>query len=320
MTRSDSRLVCGHRRLLAVQHLGWTEVEASVWEDMSEEQRHTIEREENERRKPLTDVERSKRLVARAKEEAPVVAAKMAERKNRLSAPSAEISQKVADGRGRPAHYKAPRQEVARALGVAEGTLRKAESHVAAVEQFPEIGADTPQATAIREAEHLRELPQDDIEAARPALPDAPTTYPFMAAWPEYRRLEAITHLGRMPEADRPGCAAIVAQPGIPPMDACRILANLATMAPERRTRLLVLATSKDKRERTLALSEAADRPPMPDPVRFRLEQRVLPEVKELHRIASGRARDGLALALRQLQQVVEVLREEENARVQAAR
>ena len=320
VAQSDMRLVCGHRRLLAVQRLGWTEIEATLWEDLDDETRREIEREENERRKALTDYERSKTLVTRALEEAPVVAAKIAEKEALISSAVDENSKKLTDGRGRPSRYGTPRDEVAKALGVGKATLVRAEQHVAAVEEFPEIGAETPQATAIREAEHLRALPPAAVEVARPALPDAPTTYPFMAEWPDYRRLEALTHLMRIPESDRAACAALVNQPGVPPADACHIIANLAGMPQERRTHILALSTSADKRDRTLALTEAADRPPMPDPVLFCLEEKVIPEIARLHRLSNGAARDGLALALRQLQQVAATLREEDVSRVKAVR
>jgi len=36
----------------AAQHLGMMEIEATVWDDLDEETRCEIEREENERRKP----------------------------------------------------------------------------------------------------------------------------------------------------------------------------------------------------------------------------------------------------------------------------
>jgi|GEM_PF-4046430 len=51
---------------------------------------------------------------------------------------------------GRRAKYGAPDEEVAKALGVAEKTLRRAEAHVAAVEAG--VPAELPQATALKVA------------------------------------------------------------------------------------------------------------------------------------------------------------------------
>lgn len=89
-----------------------------------------IEREENERRKPLTDVKRSKRLVRRAEETAPI----LAERRAELRAESAQKS----PSRGRPPADAPSRREVTQALGVRETTFREAEAHVEAVEEFPD--------------------------------------------------------------------------------------------------------------------------------------------------------------------------------------
>lgn len=109
--------------------------------------RRTIEREENEQRKPLTDYERSKRLVSRAVDEGPTV-------DRRISEVSGHHDQKPHSG-GRPSKYGAPAEDVAKALGVAEKTLRRAEAHVAAAEEkgVPDY---LPQATALKVATHCR--------------------------------------------------------------------------------------------------------------------------------------------------------------------
>lgn len=267
---SDLRLVCGHRRMEAAKRIGMVEIEATVWEDLDDETRREIEREENERRKPLTDFERSKRLVTRAKEEAPVVAAKIAERA--ISAESAENSKKLSDGRGRPSRYEAPRSEVAKALGIGETTLREAEQHVSAVESFPEL-EHAPQATAIEAAKRLRDVGPTVVERAR----EIADQYPWMSAWPEYRALEARMQLERLPEADREAAIALVNRPYCPPDDATKILRNLASMPPDARAKVFRDAQSDDQRYASLALSVAAGVPPQPDPRIFLIDDAIRP-------------------------------------------
>ena len=195
---SDHRLVCGERRLKAAQRIGMVEIDAAIWEHLTEEVREEIEREENERRKPLTDHERSKRMVARAQAEAPTVAAKIAER-----AVSAESAETPKHAGGRPSRYEAPRSEVAKALGVGETTLREAEQHVSAVESTPAL-APLPQAKALRAAEALKD---PDTRAA----------------------------FERVPEEDRPVVAAMLAEPGAPADGARRIAEGYVSLPEDRR-------------------------------------------------------------------------------------
>lgn len=266
----DMRLVCGHRRLEAAQHLGMVEIEATVWDDLDDETRREIEREENERRKPLTDYERSKRLVARAEEEAPVVAAKMEERV--ISGMVPENSKKLSDGRGRPSRYEAPREEIAKALGVDEKTIRNAEAHVAAVQSFPEL-APAPQSVALDTAKHLRTVEPTVVERARQIADQ----YPWMAEWPEYRALEARAQLERLPEADREAAIALVNRPFCPPDDATTMLRNIANMSASERAVLYRNAQSDDRRYAGLALSVAAGVPPQPDPRIFLIDDAIRP-------------------------------------------
>lgn len=231
---SGNRLVCGERRLAACKRIGMVEIEAAIWEHLTEEVRREIEIEENERRKPLTDAERSKRLVVRAKAEAPTVAAKMAERDALISAESAEIKPEgrggAGRGQGRHPRYEAPRAEVAKALGVGETTLREAEAHVAAVESTPTL-APLPQAKALRAAEALKN--------------------------PETRAA-----FERVPESDRPVVAAMIAEPGAPPDGARRIAEGYASLPDDRRAAVREAVAHKDM---DAAITESANLPPMPD-------------------------------------------------------
>ena len=107
----------------------------------------------------MTDYERSRRLVVRAKEEAPVVAAKIAER-----AVSSTTDETPRYPGGRPKQYEAPRSDVAKALGVGETTLREAESHVAAVEDLG-VPAGVRQTTVWSVRESAMEADGRDIRA-----------------------------------------------------------------------------------------------------------------------------------------------------------
>ena len=224
ITRADRRLVCGHRRLLAVQRLGWLEIDASEWEGLDEETRREIEREENERRKPLTDVERSKRLVQRAAEAAPEIAERKAERV------SVTVTETAKHSGGRPPKADVAREEVAQALGVSEPTLRRAESHVAAVESTPAL-APLPQAKALRAAEALRD---PEVRAAFDAVP----------------------------EPERPVVAAMIAEPGAPADGARRSVEGYAALPQERRAAVQEAVARKDM---DAAITASANLPPMPD-------------------------------------------------------
>lgn len=82
----------------------------------------------------------------------------------------------------------------------------------------------------------------------------------------QYHALEAREKLERLPEADRPKAVALVNRAGVPPKDAVEILGNLSAMPAPERERVLTLADSTDTRDQSLALTEAAKRPAMPDP------------------------------------------------------
>ena len=92
-----------------------------------------------------------------------MVAAKIAER-----AVSVTTTETGRHPGGRPAKSEAPREAVAKALGVSEPTLRRAESHVAAVEVTPAL-AGMPQAKALRVEQALKD---PETRAAVEAVPD----------------------------------------------------------------------------------------------------------------------------------------------------
>ncbi len=157
-------LICGERRLLAAQSLGWDVIEATVAETgLTEQERFGIEREENEQRKALTEGERAKgyrsarTLVEQAKATGP-----------RLSSESEDKPP-----RGRATIYGVPKHDVAQALGVGVATLVAAEQHVAAVERYPEL-EPLPQQATIETAKTLDALPEPERLEARAAIAAAP--------------------------------------------------------------------------------------------------------------------------------------------------
>jgi hypothetical protein len=127
---------------------------------------------------------------------------------------------------GRPPKNDVPLREVAERIGVPEATIRAAQKHVEIAETIPVL-----------------------------AGPDVK----------QYHALEAREKLERIPEPDRQKAVALVNQPGTPPKVAVEILGNLAAMPAPQRERVLTLAESKDPSERSLAMTEAAKLPPMPD-------------------------------------------------------
>lgn len=101
--------------------------------------------------------------------------------------------------------------------------------------------------------------------------------------WKQYHVLEAKERLEALPEPERADAVKLIDQPGIPPKDAIGIIGNLASMAPEERGEIFRLAESDDSRERTRALTKAAERPPMPDP-RSTMLRGVVRELKKAAR------------------------------------
>jgi hypothetical protein len=211
-------LVAGERRVRAAMMLQWSTIPASLQDHLSASCLRDMELEENENRKPLTEVERrrtfgsSKRLVENARKAADIIS----------GAPPKK------DPRGRKAKGKAPREETAAALGIDERSLRRAEQHVEAAEAFPFMqGEDWRQSDVLRVRERLVEAP-----------PKA--------------REQIIEILG----------VAKVLDPEL----AVQLVENIAAKPAGEREEIYRLSQSEDSRERSLALTKAAEQPPMPDP------------------------------------------------------
>jgi ParB/RepB/Spo0J family partition protein len=74
-----------------------------------------------------------------------------------------------------------------------------------------------------------------------------------------------------LPEDERRRALALVDSPGIPEAYAAGMIRNLAEMDEAERAEVYALNDSEDPRDRSLAVSRAAKKPPMPDPLRLML-------------------------------------------------
>lgn len=146
-------LIAGERRLRACQQLGWTEIDVRPYSELSDDERWEIELEENIRRKDLTPLEVSKQIAKNANKVAPFISATVAEIK-------------AGETRGRKSKGAAPKEDVAKALGVSEGALRNAEQHVEAVTKYPELSVVPTQKGAIEAAKKLDAMPERERNAA----------------------------------------------------------------------------------------------------------------------------------------------------------
>lgn len=149
---SEKRLVVGGRRLEAARILGWNEIEARDYGELTDEELREIELEENLRRKDLTPYEQARELVRKAEQIAPAISDKLSEK-----APQ-----------GRKSTYGAPKEDIAQALGKSDFSIRQAEQHVAIAEEIPELqGPDWKQSYVLAFKENLEKLPEKDREAAK---------------------------------------------------------------------------------------------------------------------------------------------------------
>jgi len=131
-------------------------------------------------------------------------------------------------------------------------------------------------------------VPRTTIQEAQTHV-EVADAYPFMQTWKQYEVLEAHDALAKLPETERPVVAALIEQPGIPPKAAIEIVRNVASKAEPERTRIYELAESSDSRDRTRALTDAAAKPPMPDP-RLALLDDVAQTLRKVIRMFPGDA------------------------------
>ncbi len=255
-------LVAGERRLRALRQLGFAEVPVRRWGQLDARQRQVIELEENFQRKDLTDAERSRKLKQLVDVAEQVIAA--------------EVSTESVESHvgGRPPKRAVPEDKIAEHIGIPKQTIRDAEKHVAAVDQYP----------------FLEER-----------------------GWKQYHAMEAAEALDKLPEDERPAIVALIDQPGIPPRDAIRTIQNVATKTEPERQKIIALSQSTDGRDRSLALTEAAAMPPMPDPRLISLLA-MKREVRQMTRQFPGDPEvPMLEELIAQIEQIVAAIRERNN-------
>jgi ParB-like chromosome segregation protein Spo0J len=129
--------------------------------------------------------------------------------------------------RGQPARPDSTRA-IAEALGTDRRTVERAEQHVATAEKFPFMkGAQWRQSDVLRVRERLEEI---------------------------------------QPEARDQTMAILGAAKVLDPELAVTLVENIGTKKPAERQELFDLSQSDDPRKVSLALTRAAEKPPMPDP------------------------------------------------------
>jgi ParB-like chromosome segregation protein Spo0J len=146
-------LLAGERRLIACQKLGWKEIPARLYSDLTDEEKAEIELEENLRRKDLTPYEASKNIVALAETAAGIL-------KNEFS-PTVGKNPKG----GRPAKPDAD-EKVAERIGIPRQTIERAEQHVEAVTKYPELTVVPTQKAAIEVAKKLDKMSEGERNRA----------------------------------------------------------------------------------------------------------------------------------------------------------
>lgn len=134
-------------------------------------------------------------------------------------------SEQVSSKRG-PEQEPGSIRRVSERINVPTTSIHRAQQHVAAAESFPVL-----------------QQPQ----------------------WKQYQAMEAAELLRTIPEDEQPAIVALIDQPGIPPRDAIEVIRNVSQKSEPERKHIASLAASTDDRDRSLALTKAAEFPPMPD-------------------------------------------------------
>ena len=143
----QKNLVAGGRRLVACNALGWAEVPVTYLGQLADQERRTIELEENMQRKDLTEIEKSRNMVE-------LVKIKTEQLK------TVSPCNIVSGSRG-PEKNPVSLKTVAQEMGVPRTTLIEAKQHVQAVEKYPTLET-LPKKEAISTAKQLDNLPPEE--------------------------------------------------------------------------------------------------------------------------------------------------------------
>lgn len=151
----DHNLVAGERRLRALQSLGWNNIPVRSIGDLTEAERREIELEENLQRKDLSAAERSRTIVRYVE----------TIQQNEGLLLEANKSPQL----GRPSKGALPQREIEERTGIDRSTISQAQTHVAALDRYPELESFT-QADALVAAKTLDTLPEVIREEARESI------------------------------------------------------------------------------------------------------------------------------------------------------
>lgn len=156
-----NNLVCGGRRLMAAERLGWSEIEYRNLGTLSDKERRVIELEENIRRTDLTWLERDRKLI----ELADTAAAVLRETTDTQDSEKSNLPPGGKKPLGRPPGTTKLDSEdkISDLLGVPQQTLNEARQRVRTVETYPFMQDPAWQPKRVLEARDiLRKLPSDD--------------------------------------------------------------------------------------------------------------------------------------------------------------
>ncbi len=225
----ESALIAGERRLRACESLEWNEIEVKRLRDTTEAERREIELEENLRRKDLTPYELSKGRVELVR------AAKVVIQEGKASLETQESLVSPFDGN----EFRPDSGRNSRGRPSESGSYRDVEERTG-----------ISRSTASDATRH--------VETAE--------TYPAMQSpeWKQYHVLQACEQLEKLPETERPQAVALLDE--LHPKTAVELLAKMAGKPEDERHEIYRLHESEDQRERDLAMTKAAELPPMPDP------------------------------------------------------
>lgn len=143
---ADSNLVAGERRLRALKQLGFLEVEVRRWNTLTELERRELELEENIRRKDLTEIERSRKVVEVADLAKSLDIQRTAESQHGSTVASGKnVTEFRAtparnSTRGRPPEPGSLRRQ-SDITGIPIKTIDESRTHAAIADKFPMIGA-----------------------------------------------------------------------------------------------------------------------------------------------------------------------------------
>jgi ParB-like chromosome segregation protein Spo0J len=158
---AQNHLVAGERRLQAVLLLGWPRIPAQRFGALTRAERLQLEFEENERRKALTEYERSKRVAELAEWQR----VRLADGDTETLPTVGEISTPASDEppgatRRGPKPRPDSQKAVARELGLTQQEVSERTRHVQAVDRYPELKEFLPK-VANEMATRLDALPAD---------------------------------------------------------------------------------------------------------------------------------------------------------------